>query len=398
MMLIKLALRDLSFDRLMSFCLVAAIAAVIAPLLLLFALRFGILNHLYAELRDNPQNLELRMLQGYQLKPEFFSKLRGDPRVGFVIEMTRALSVTCDVSSQGRARTMIETIPTAQGDPLLALSSLTGDLKNDEAVVSARLAQELKLEAGSKLKVAISRQVNGRREVGVQNFTVTGIVPTRYAPRECVYLALPVITAMEDYRDGFNPQLFSDGSKLNGVRTSYAKARLYARSLEDVPSLASELGSQYKLQDASGSIAEIEAIGRVLSFVFFTIALTSISGGVLAYGGLVLTNLARKEMSIAQLELMGLSRRQVLRLTLYEGLILGVLAYLVSVLLFLIGQGIFNTYFGTLLKSSSVVALLEPYHLMLGLILSFSVVAALTLLVTYLKLRHRSVALALRQV
>ena len=41
-MLIKLALRHLFFERMMTVCQIAALACIMAPLLLLFSLRFGI--------------------------------------------------------------------------------------------------------------------------------------------------------------------------------------------------------------------------------------------------------------------------------------------------------------------------------------------------------------------
>ncbi|MBP5244578.1 MAG: hypothetical protein J6Z28_07695 [Succinivibrio sp.] len=45
-MIIKLALCSLRFDKIISICIVASLCAVIAPLLLLFSLRFGIISNL----------------------------------------------------------------------------------------------------------------------------------------------------------------------------------------------------------------------------------------------------------------------------------------------------------------------------------------------------------------
>ena len=58
----RLAMQDLWHDRIISFCIVSSLVAVIAPLLLLFGLRFGIVNQLQNDLANDPRNLEIRML------------------------------------------------------------------------------------------------------------------------------------------------------------------------------------------------------------------------------------------------------------------------------------------------------------------------------------------------
>ncbi|MGN0909368.1 MAG: hypothetical protein ACI4NA_07075, partial [Succinivibrio sp.] len=75
-MILKLALSDLKCDRLMSVCAAAAMTAVIAPLLLLFSLRYGIITSLEENLRNSPANLEIKMLSGYELDSGFFRQMR----------------------------------------------------------------------------------------------------------------------------------------------------------------------------------------------------------------------------------------------------------------------------------------------------------------------------------
>ncbi len=63
-MIFKLALKSLKFEKLLNFCLVAALCSVIAPLLLLFSLRYGIITTLESNLKANPNNLEIKFMSG----------------------------------------------------------------------------------------------------------------------------------------------------------------------------------------------------------------------------------------------------------------------------------------------------------------------------------------------
>ena len=70
-MLIKLALRHLFFERMMTVCQIAALACIMAPLLLLFSLRFGILTELQHRLMNDPKVLSLTLDMSLSLGPYF---------------------------------------------------------------------------------------------------------------------------------------------------------------------------------------------------------------------------------------------------------------------------------------------------------------------------------------
>ena len=62
-LLIELASRDLWFDRMVSLCIMASLIAVIAPLLLLFGLKYGVVSQLRENLRSDP-HLEMHTRGG----------------------------------------------------------------------------------------------------------------------------------------------------------------------------------------------------------------------------------------------------------------------------------------------------------------------------------------------
>ena len=61
-------MQDLWHDRIISFCIVSSLVAVIAPLLLLFGLRFGIVNQLQ---NDLPSQIQRRNHIIYTQTPLF---------------------------------------------------------------------------------------------------------------------------------------------------------------------------------------------------------------------------------------------------------------------------------------------------------------------------------------
>ena len=72
----KLAIRDLVFDRWMSLCTAITVCAIIAPLLLLYSLRFGIVSTMQHSLVSDPYALRISFRTGAQLDEAFFKSIR----------------------------------------------------------------------------------------------------------------------------------------------------------------------------------------------------------------------------------------------------------------------------------------------------------------------------------
>ena len=83
-LLAKFALRDLVYDRKVSFFVIAALVAVIAPLLLLFSLKYGVVSQLQNQLLNDPQNLEIK-INGMQsnkvLDKAWFTRLQHKTKI-----------------------------------------------------------------------------------------------------------------------------------------------------------------------------------------------------------------------------------------------------------------------------------------------------------------------------
>lgn len=74
-LLSSLAWRDLIYDRKVALCIVFSLVSVIAPLLLLFGLKNGIVTQLHNQLLNDPRNLEIRMLGNGNYPQSWFNEI-----------------------------------------------------------------------------------------------------------------------------------------------------------------------------------------------------------------------------------------------------------------------------------------------------------------------------------
>lgn len=397
-MILKLALCSLRFDKIISICIVASLCAVIAPLLLLFSLRFGIISNLEHKLSSNPSNLEIRMMSGYRLDQQFFDELKNNPHIGFVIPLTRSLSVTANISFNGRIVQNLETLPTAAGDPIVREMGFDGELSLTEAYLSETTAQDLGLKTGDTFKFVISRITDNKTVNAVVPFTLKGIVKKELLPHKTIMVNFNTLVYMEDFRDGFEPPVFSDGSNPNSERQNFAKARIYVKSLNDLEPVSRMLRQNYSITDKLASVENLKAISKVLSFIFTTIALTSIAGGVMATIGLIFTNLSRLEKTFALLFLSGLSKGGVFFIVVIQNFILSICAYLCSLGLFYAGMFTFNLYFKDLLGPETLVSILTVSHVVTGGLMTVFICVLVSMVLCRFKVLNLKVADSLRNV
>ena len=355
-MLFKLALRHLFFERMMTICQIAALACIMAPLLLLFSLRFGILTELHNKLMNDPKVLSLTLDMSYRLDASFFENLAARPEVGFVVPQITALNALVDLKFPGAA-VRISVLPTKPGDPVVLSSNLSFEqpLGSDEAFISYNLAQLRGLKVGDVVTMVVSRTRNGVRESVRTSLKLRGIVEERFVNDDCLLLNLDLVNAIDDYRNGYNPVLLSDGSKVNTQPRLYAKFRLYAKDLASVIPLYYYLVNQnLNVSSKVREIQNLKAVSHVLNFIYGVIALVSVAGGALALTGLVLSALRASKRNFVLLRLMGQGSTGIYGVVMIEGLFIATVGFALALTLYSIGAGIFNTYFGTILSGSMI--------------------------------------------
>ena len=355
-MLIKLALRHLFFERMMTVCQIAALACIMAPLLLLFSLRFGILTELQHRLMNDPKVLSLTLDMSYRLDHTFFDHLAARPEVGFVVPQITALNALVDLKFPGTAL-RVSVLPTKPGDPVVLSSNISYEqpLGEDEAFISYDLAQVRGLKVGDIVTMVVARTQNGVRESVRTSLKIRGIVAERFVNDDCLLLNLDLVNAIDDYRNGFNPALLSDGSKLNERPRLYAKFRLYAKDLASVIPLYYYLVNQHlNVSSKVREIQNLQAVTHVLNFIYGVIALVSVLGGALALTGLILSALRASKRNFVLLRLMGQGSRGIYGVVMVEGVIIATVGFALALTLYSIGASIFNTYFGTTLSGAMI--------------------------------------------
>lgn len=367
-LLALLAWRDLLYDRKVALCIIFSLTSVIAPLLLLFGLKNGIITQLHDRLINNPQNLEIRMIGNGNYPHSWFESLAAHPEVQFLIPLTRSLNTQADLMTDSRNFIAnAEIIPTAEGDPLL--DETTVPAGNHSLVLSAFAANKMNIRKGDTLRMVISRKLDGVNERAKQTFTVTGIISDSRFSRAAAFVPLPVLVAIEDYRDGFQSPLFDviSGSE-PPTRTQFAKARVYARNLDDISPLNDWFNQQnIDVVTQKSQIDSVKAISYVLNVIFSVIMWVSLFGCIASLIGAFLANIDRKRKDMAVLRLLGFRRMAVTLYIIIQALLLTGFAFIIGLALYMAGSTAFTTLLGNHLPDNAFVCRLDGTDILIAL-------------------------------
>nr|WP_231923580.1 ABC transporter permease [Gallibacterium genomosp. 3] len=370
-MLSKLASRDLFYDRKVSFCIIASLIAVIAPLLLLFSLKYGVVSQLRNQLLNDPRNLEIKIVGNLNLSQQWFQWIESQPEVQFVIPLTRSLNTIVDLRGKNnRFIADVEILPTKQGDPVVQHL-----LPNQHSIIlSALAAEKLKINIGEQIELLATRTYENNIEKGILSFTVVDIIPETRFPRAAAFVDLNILLGIEDFRDGLQTALFPtmQGDSPAQTRTTFARARIYAKTLDDVLPLAQKLREKnIDIRTEAKAIENVKAIDSVLETIFTVIAGTSIIGCLLSLIGAFLANIDRKRKEIAILRLLGFQATSVVSYLILQAIILSSISFILSYLFFLVGSQLFNQKLTSHLMETHFVSSLQPIHLLIAFTISF---------------------------
>ena len=323
-----LARRDLAHGWQSTACLVVAVAVALIPLLLLYGLKFGVVNTLIDTLRSDPRILELRLVEDTELDQAWFDELQQDERVGFVLPRSRYLATSVRLRSPG-ARAILEPrmIPTAAGDPLLEGRSRPENW--DQTVITERVQIESGLEVGDEVELIVMRIVGEDRQAVRHTVTVTDILPRDLLQTNDIFVVRGLEAAIERYREGFAveelgwPAAADDRVADAGNRT-FASFRLYARDIRDVPGLRDKLLAEgFDVETRAEEIETTLAIEQGLGWVFLVISTLAAAGFLLTLGLHLAAAVVEKARELALLRLLGLSGTELSLLPSVQGALIG---------------------------------------------------------------------------
>ncbi len=379
---IGLAMRDLIHDRKTTLVLIFTVAAIIAPVLLLFGLKNGVVAIMVQSLLNDPRNLEVTVYGNTNLERAWFDRYASRPDVRFIVPRTRTISATIDLANgAGQVEQAVELIPTAAGDPLLP-TGLAAPADLTELLVTQTLADKLGVEQGGSVTGIVRRGSGSRRENLMLDLRVAGTIPESGFAGDAVFSHLDLLVLCEDYRDGLRDSLPAEG--LNGgiatARTQFANARVYAADLAGVETVAAAMRADgIEIRTQAEKIRGVTALADTLLFVFRVVAVIGTLGGVLALGGALWVNVDRKRRSLALLRLYGFGNATVVLVPLVQSLAIAAGGLTLAYAGYLSGAAAFNTMLGKNLAGQGYVCRLDPAHLRdaLGITLAVALVAAI---------------------
>lgn len=198
-----LAAAHLRHEWILTLCLVIALAAVIAPLLVLLGLKHGTIETLRERLVEDPVFREIRPALTREFAPEWFAEVADWPGVAFLTPTILPLSSVLQVSHPQRGGAEIfDLIPTAAGDPLLLENQVPIPV-GDQVVLTTEAAQRLATRVGDSVLGRVTRSRGGRSEVVEVSLEVVGVLPLRAGSLARLYAPFPLVLDIEAYREGY---------------------------------------------------------------------------------------------------------------------------------------------------------------------------------------------------
>ncbi|WP_179131252.1 FtsX-like permease family protein [Candidatus Entotheonella palauensis] len=377
-----LSLRDFLHEWRMSICAVLGVAAALAPLLVFFGLKFGIVSALTQRLRQDPRNLELRIVgQGFYTET-WLTTLQARAEAAFVVPKTRFLAATVRLRHEqhpDRPSTNVDLIPTGSDDPLLQGQS---DVPQgfEEIVLSASAAEHLRVSPGTQLQGVIGRVVNGEKQRELLKLNVIAVLPASYDQRSAAFVALPLLLAFEQYREGIAvPELNWSGRPAPEGPRTYASFRLYARSLADVASLRDWLAQQDITSHTQAvRIETVQRLDRNLTTLFLILAVLSGSGVMLTLVVSQWAAVIRKQRHLSVLCLLGFKTVDIALFPVVQAATAALSGTLLATGLYYVLEPLTNRLFVERLQLGEQITRLLPRHvaMALGLTLIFAVIAA----------------------
>lgn len=197
-----LALSDLRHEWLLNLCMILALAAVLAPLLLLLGLKNGVVESMRQRLVQDPVYRELKPQETLNLKQDWFQAMARRPDVAFVLPtILRGSSIIRAGQADGERMVAMDLLPTGPGDALLLENG--GQIPREgEVTLSADAAAKLAVQAGAGLRLRVSRSRGGRMEQVTADVKVVSVLSPRADAQQRVYAPLSLATDVEVYREG----------------------------------------------------------------------------------------------------------------------------------------------------------------------------------------------------
>lgn len=365
----QISLRDYFHERFLTACTVLGLAAVLAPLLLFFGVKTGVITTMSDRLIQDPRNREISPIGSGQYEKAWFSQMRDRDDISFIIPQTRSIAssmILHNRTDKDLQTVTVDLIPTGKGDPLLEQWGSVPKNKN-AVVLSEPAARKLKVKAGQNVTGMIGRSRNGVKEHVEIQLHVDAVLSAAAFTREAAFVRLALLEATEDYRDGFGSEIYGwEGAAPTYKRRKYPSFRLYTRSIYDVAPLRDlfmDLGV-----DVYARVEEIEVVrnlDRSLTLIFRLIFAVAMVGCFFSLASSMLANTNRKSRHFGVMRIIGFSTNSILCFPIVQAITTSIIGTGVAIGLYLIAESIINHMFAQYLSAGEYVCRLTPFHMLL---------------------------------
>lgn len=277
-----------------------AMAAILAPLIILLALKNGAIDAMMRPLETNPDTRQINFLGNYTLTAEIFAQLEALPGVGFVALLPRSMGQSVELVAGDFRTTNVTLRSSGPGDPYLA-GSPAPQLR--QIILTERSAGEIAARPGDPVTVVLRNPATGETfDVAVSVSGISPLLPGRFAlVHPDLAFAAEAVASAEAV-----PGLGIPGRPPSGDALDGGRVRIFADSLSSVAPLVETLERLgYVVDSEAATIDTIVLLDRRLSLLLVVIAALSGAGFTLSFVASTLVSIRRKRKSLAMLRLMG---------------------------------------------------------------------------------------------
>ena len=384
--LLRLSLADLLDEWPTSVAVTLAIAAVLAPLLVLNGLRTGVIGEIFERLREDPamRRITLDATGARRFDDRWFRTIRERPDVAFILPSTRFAAAQVDIAPVDDASVQplrVSLASTGPGDPVFGADSPPLG-SSTEVKLSAAVAARAGLKLGDGLYIDVERRrANGRIEPAGIQATVTEIVPPDRHGGTVVFVRPDLLLAVEAFRDGFAaPELGFAAGPERANREAYPNFRLYAMRIEDVAGLAAFLRDEQDLSVSTQAprIASAVELNRNIGAVLRAIVMLGVIGLAGSLAAIQWAVAARKRRAVAMLNLIGYGRGWLIGFPTLQAALLAASGSAAAVMLAIAAATWINRYFAASFGTDGAACVIEVSAMLIGTaaVLLFSLVPA----------------------
>lgn len=373
---INLALRELRHEWQAAACFVGALIGVLAPLLILLALKNGVIGAMVDRLVEDPANREIIAMGAKPYPPAFFDQMAAREDVAFVVPSTRRINATATAVRNPVNRNLeqgVPLIPSAASDPLIPGVAVT----RGGVWISQATADKLGVAPGAQIEMLIGRDIDGEREVARISLQVIGIVPRQNFPRQALFLSLDDLLAVEQFRDdvSISPDAYG---RARFTPDTYASFRMYARNLQDLGGLIAAFeGMGLQVRPRAENATLLLKFRDNLNWIYLFIAVIAVAGFWFSMAANLRGMVERQRVTFSLLHFAGLRPRQSAQVPVIQSVILVGLGVLVSLALVFPALIVLNATFQT--PTGDMVAALGPLDIAGTLVLGVLVAATAAL-------------------